>query len=937
MPSDADLVALAREHQAQQIRLTDRTVQSVDNAWNAFGGLSDQAAAAFTNAVVPIVSGALEATVQVTDAHLAQYMQHATGDQIQPVGLTAADVPYRGGAVDLQQVYTRPIKAARIARARGASLGDALQAGRGRARQLADTDVHLAARSSADAILQRIPRVQGYRRLPDGNACEYCLIASTQRYHVGTLAGIHPACHCSTVPIIGQRDPGRIINSDALQRLKAAGAVDEKDYARRVDDGKRIAGTYRDKAEQLERKAAASSDPLDQQSAAVWRERADERTAKLEADKARLTEIRARRAGSADAVKISDHSELGPVLRDSHGGATGRIEPPAPAPRRTRAKIDDPDVLAEAARRNVTPARVIEIREEKAQARYLEERARKEAAKNLSPDSPEVRALAEKYGVHPDEILSARGRVADIRAVAREQAARTQAEALSELERLDAMKIRSPITTKHAGGEYDFLEQTSDRERARLSRQWYGGALAPDQLAHQMGEILGQDLSTDEAMARWMALNRRSEAAGALRRGKLPSLDAYSGHIDPEDLIRGLSDEGYDVYKIFGDDLEAAAHIAHVEGNLVRDDALRYLGDAANPIHGPAPYRMGFSSWEGEVRDLEYAAKHGGLDALEQARYRELVPEYLDEPGLSYEELHARILSTARKAGERTSGEIQFGTAEMRTIPGQGGLFDAPELPLEPPKIHVPKVEPVAELGPPAGTVHPRVLFEKLDTKQEAKLGSTLDKLGRLHGAPVDGLDPVHVVLGGKTDLKGGHFSPAMREAKPRRTKTKTREQYQAEYAAWMRSKPRPEIRVNANSRELFSFIHEFGHRIDFQPTGWRENAAGNRALTGGIYHSRSNLPGWADFHASVRATATYKDAYTNFRGQIAYVSYWRSDEEVWARAYSQWAANRLGGAELESFRAMRASSPNFQWTDEEFATIAPHVEAILRVRGLLT
>lgn len=317
-------------------------------------------------------------------------------------------------------------------------------------------------------------------------------------------------------------------------------------------------------------------------------------------------------------------------------------------------------MLAEARRRNVSPDRVIELREQKAERRFLEDRARREAAKNLDATDPDVLRIAERFGVDPDEVLSARARVADVRKIAREEAARVQAEALRELDRLDSVRLSNPprvgsktsTGTAARRGEWDFLEQLSDREKARLSRSWYGGSQAPDQMAFNMSNAIGRDLDVDQATDLWLELNRRAEASGALRRGKLPSLDAYSGQIDLDQLLPDLTDQGYDASILFGDDLTAAGHIASAEAELVQREALDYLGDAANAIEGPSPYRMSFQTWEEEVRDLEYRLRENFATAAERRRYAELVPQNLDAPDLDFEDLYARIVSTARKAGE---------------------------------------------------------------------------------------------------------------------------------------------------------------------------------------------------------------------------------------------------------------------------------------------
>jgi len=102
------------------------------------------------------------------------------------------------------------------------------------------------------------------------------------------------------------------------------------------------------------------------------------------------------------------------------------------------------------------------------------------------------------------------------------------------------------------------------------------------------------------------------------------------------------------------DDLEAAAHIAQVERDLMRREAYDYLQTATNPRHGPSPYRMSFQAWEEEVRDLEAVLRDAVLSptSAQLDRYRELVPEAIDDPALDFEQMYARIVSTARQAGE---------------------------------------------------------------------------------------------------------------------------------------------------------------------------------------------------------------------------------------------------------------------------------------------
>lgn len=617
----------------------------VGEAWDRFANLDDVSAAAFTNAAAVIVDQARLSTSTIA----AGYMMANDRAGGFPVAELAGVVPEIRNGVPTSAVYERSVVEARRRVAAGASWEEAMASGRARAVATARTDVVLTNRAAMAQGRNVRPWVVGYRRVLTGRSCAFCASASTQRYTVADLLPLHPSCDCDVAEILGAEDPGRVINRELLDALKQAG---EETGTPRYWNGPYMVdadGSIRYRRVEFLRDDAGKR-LLD----------------------ARGNPVRRVVPGDKVAVEVAEHGELGPVLTDARHVTTvvddlpvevqKAVEVGEPAPRASiRATVQDPDVLREANRRNITPDEVIARRQAKADRRLAEERARRAAARELSADSPEVVKLAERYGVDPDEVLTARARVADVRKLAREEAARVQAEAMDQLFTFDAVKLKNPPrlgakTSQGSAarrGEWDWLEQVSGRERARLSRQWYGGTQAPDQFAQAMSSTLGRDIGIDEAMDIWLDLNRRAEAAGALRRGKLPSLDAYSGQIDFADLAPELSDQGYRLDVLFSaDDLEAAAHIAARERELVAEEALQYLGDAASAVEGPAPYRMGFDSWFEELSDLEYELQNDRITATGRRRMAELAPQWLDEPGLSWEELYSRIVSTARKAGE---------------------------------------------------------------------------------------------------------------------------------------------------------------------------------------------------------------------------------------------------------------------------------------------
>jgi hypothetical protein len=227
-----------------------------------------------------------------------------------------------------------------------------------------------------------------------------------------------------------------------------------------------------------------------------------------------------------------------------------------------------------------------------------------------------------------------------------------------------------------------------------------------------------------------------------------------------------------------------------------------------------------------------------------------------------------------------------------------------------------------------------------------------LEGIGRLHGLPNDGLATTGIRFGGKADLKGGHFSPNSRGIRPRRTKTETTAEWNARVREYNSRQGSPEILINKYGTpgdEMFFLAHEVGHRVDWVGGSrlrtrqiWTENAE-IRALMAKYrgdwleHVDEINDPevrAVASLGREVRAAESVK-TYLR-RASLEYTQYYTSPHEVFARAYSQWVSEKLGDSRMLS--ALKAQQDKgFQFTDEEFDRIRPHVEAILKARGLMT
>lgn len=271
-----------------------------------------------------------------------------------------------------------------------------------------------------------------------------------------------------------------------------------------------------------------------------------------------------------------------------------------------------------------------------------------------------IDAAALEHGVSPDSVRLHMADVKELRAAIAADAAATQERAYGLLQRGHIGKALLPRpprfgTAARKAGEWDWLDGLSQEERSRLSRSWYldgPDAAGLDEIADALISEGAADgnWGVAEVMERtWLPLNRQIEAAGSVRRGKLPVAKHYSGAVDVNDLAPNVWADGIDTnYVLSHADEDVAGLLASRASNELEDDAFRMLG--GEPVHGEAPWRMGFQSWETEVRDLEWSLRNspGDVTPSMRARYDELVPLGLDEPGLDHQSLYSVIVETAR-------------------------------------------------------------------------------------------------------------------------------------------------------------------------------------------------------------------------------------------------------------------------------------------------
>lgn len=219
MPAAELIALLAERYQQIIIDLGARNSSTVGTLWDRLGGIDATALEQFAAQAAEVVGVTQLQAATIAAAYIDSVIGLAGGQRpTRIVDVARAAMMARNGTT-LIDVYSRPTITARAQIADGKDFAQALRIARDRAVSAADTDVKLAARSSArDAMVSA--GVKHYKRVPDAHACVFCLTASTQRYSTAELMPLHPRCGCSVMPLIGEST--HIIDSDLLARLKAS-------------------------------------------------------------------------------------------------------------------------------------------------------------------------------------------------------------------------------------------------------------------------------------------------------------------------------------------------------------------------------------------------------------------------------------------------------------------------------------------------------------------------------------------------------------------------------------------------------------------------------------------------------------------------------------------------------------------------------------------
>lgn len=206
MPETARLLA----YQAASEQVRARLLTFTNTAWDSLGSYRDRDIDALVKLVVPRVQAGQIQVANLTAAYFREIGGSAPVD---------AKLVTGGRGMPADEVYRRPANTVYTKLSQGASVRDAVSAGRDRLGSLVTTDLQMAKVRQADRSLESAG-VASFRRVLTGREnCALCVIASTQSYRRGDLMPIHPGCDCTVDTLPDGWNPERQVIDEYLLEL----------------------------------------------------------------------------------------------------------------------------------------------------------------------------------------------------------------------------------------------------------------------------------------------------------------------------------------------------------------------------------------------------------------------------------------------------------------------------------------------------------------------------------------------------------------------------------------------------------------------------------------------------------------------------------------------------------------------------------------------
>ncbi|HET8537116.1 MAG TPA: hypothetical protein VFL73_08045 [Solirubrobacteraceae bacterium] len=217
----AAAVPLVDAFAARREAVTSRTLDFVERDLVAFDGwYSDRLVADMAGLVASRVLAGQETVGQLTDAYLSRMTSLVAGQDISPVGVSAALAKsLRIGVAALPEAYGRLGPDYRWRRSQGVDAVEAQAATVTRAKVMADEDLGLAFQRQVVDFNQRRGVLRYRRVVRSERPCGLCFAASDRLYTKSDLLPLHARCRCGVITVTHQTDPGSTLTNDDLPAL----------------------------------------------------------------------------------------------------------------------------------------------------------------------------------------------------------------------------------------------------------------------------------------------------------------------------------------------------------------------------------------------------------------------------------------------------------------------------------------------------------------------------------------------------------------------------------------------------------------------------------------------------------------------------------------------------------------------------------------------
>jgi hypothetical protein len=292
---------LVEAHRRSLTQLRTVTARQVQGVFDRLGSYDRADVPRFVNAAVPIVERSQSMAARLRAAMVAR----AVGAPVPTLDMQAVTGAAVRNGTPPEAVYVRPFKELWRGLDDGKRFVDARDGASQRAGNLADTDVFLASRQATvetgrlvNADRPSRSRLRYWQRVADGNACNFCLLASTQRYTMEDLMPLHDHCTCDVLPLTSDSD--QVVDPDLLYRLRSEGVTVTRENGETYIYGEKATPNY------------------------DWESKVSpEVRAEIDAQRGPVPDD-----APAPAVAIKEHGELGPVLVNPEHTFTGPADVP---------------------------------------------------------------------------------------------------------------------------------------------------------------------------------------------------------------------------------------------------------------------------------------------------------------------------------------------------------------------------------------------------------------------------------------------------------------------------------------------------------------------------------------------------------------------------------------------------------------------------------